>query len=162
MADFLRNLFRVLNRDLTGETWEREMRHPYFGPMVYFGHREPEKSYWEAELSVHGHPKTFSVTMRGTPDGPEPSEESFCQATVGDLEALFSKCRDAFLGEYPHWTREPFPSDWKQAFVLDGFSVPTNGDSTASWDVCYLAVPTGHYFIAEFEAGRVVRVRVDG
>ena len=45
MAGILQTVFRFLNRDVTGKTWERETTHPYFGPIIFFGDRDPGKSY---------------------------------------------------------------------------------------------------------------------
>ena len=37
----LKSLAKLLTRDLTGKTWEREVNHPYFGRLVYFGSKSP-------------------------------------------------------------------------------------------------------------------------
>ena len=162
MAGIFQKVFQFMNRDLTGKTWERETSYPYFGQMVYFGHRDPAKCYWETELSHPDLEKKIGVTLKGTPNGPEPSEEEFCRMVMSDLNSLFAKCSDAFRAEFARWTKESFPSDWRESFTLDGFSVPRHGDVNEEWDVCYFATPTGHFFTAEFEQGRVARVVVDG
>jgi hypothetical protein len=161
MAGRLQKLFRLLNRDLTGQTWEREVTHPYFGPIMYLGHVDSTKSYWEAELTHPTLTEKFSVTLKGTSEGPEPSEELFCRAVLADLDKLFFKCRDAFQHEFPTWAKGPFPSEWRKVFVLDGLSVPLHGDANAAWDVCYFVEPAGHYFTAKFESDRVVQVLID-
>jgi hypothetical protein len=162
MAGILKRIFRFLNRDFTGKTWERETTHPYFGQMVFFGHRDPAKCYWEAELSHSDLEKKVGVTLKGAPSGPEPSEEAFCRQVMSDLDTLFARCRDAFRAEFPKWTKDPFPSDWRQSFSLDGFSVPRHGDIDGKWDVCYFAKPAGHFFTAQLDGGHVARVVVDG
>jgi hypothetical protein len=108
--------------------------------------------------------KKIGITMMGTPNGPEPSEESFCRSVLTDLDGLFEKCREAFEKEYMSWTKKSFPSKWKDTFMLDGFSVPPHGNPGAAWDVCYYVEPANCYFTARFEAGRlqqVIQVIVD-
>jgi hypothetical protein len=132
MAKLFQKLFRLLKRDATGKTWKREITHAYFGPMIYYGNYDPSKGYWEAELAHPAQPKKFSVTLRGTPDGPHPSEQAFCQTILQDLDALFLKCRGAFEREFPEWTDQPFPSEWSKGFVLDGLSIPERGEPAAN------------------------------
>jgi hypothetical protein len=162
MAGLLQKLFRLLNRDLTGRTWQREVTHPYFGPMLQFGHVDSAKNYWEAELTHPTLTEKFSVTLKGTSEGPEPSEELFCRTILADPDKLFLKCRDAFQHEFPTRAKGPFPSDWRKVFVLDGLFVPLHGDANAVWDICYFVKPAGRYFTAKFESDRVVQVLVDG
>jgi hypothetical protein len=118
--------------------------------------------YWEAELSVPGQSQKIGVTMRGTGAGPEPSEEAFCRDPLPDVDALFRRCQAAFEPVFAQRASRPFPSAWRDAFVLDGFEVPRQGDLTAPWELCYFVEPAGHYFIAQFVGGEVSDVRVDG
>jgi len=71
--------------------------HPYFGEMVYFGSKDP-----------------------GTQAGPEASEEAFCKAVLSDVETLFKRCQTAFEPIFAKWTKQPFPSAWRDGFTLDG------------------------------------------
>ena len=159
----LRFLGKVLAQDLSGRTWVRESSHPYFPKLVYFGSREPEESYWEAELPLPGVGNgRVSATMKGTPDGPTELEVQFCKSVVVDANALFERCREAFAPEFAKWARRPCPAEWREAFTLDGLSVPSNGDPSDSWYVCYFVAPVGHYFTAELSGGQVQRVEVDG
>ena len=157
----LRKIWALVNRDVTGKTFTREANHPYFGRIIYFGSTDPSKGYWEAELrSADGRP--VGVTVDGTLDGPEPEEVVFCQSVLGNLDALFARCRESFEKEYSAWAEGPFPSKWQGTFLLDGISLPRHGDPARSWSVCYFVEPAGHYFTAEFESGQVQRVVVDG
>jgi hypothetical protein len=162
MPSSLRRLFQFLNRDLTGKTWERECSHPYFGTVVYFGADDEGKCYWEAELRLADLSRPFSVTMRGTPNGPEQTEQVFCEALLADLDGLFLKCRDPFQREYATLTDRAFPSNWRAGFALDGLQIPLHGDGSRPWDVCYFAESVGRYFTAEFNDGQIVKVTVDG
>ena len=157
----LRKLWGLVNRDVTGKTVAHEVNHPYFGRIIYFGSMDPSKGYWEAELrSADGGP--VSVTVNGTPDGPEPGEVLFCQSVLGDLDALFERCRPSFEKEYAAWAEGPFPSTWQGTFSLNGIALPRHGDPAGSWNACYFVEPAGHYFTAEFERGQIQRVVVDG
>lgn len=80
----LKSLLRVLNRDLTGRTWQREVAHPYFTSLVYFGNRDVWRSYWEAEVpSSNG--TTFIAFLKSPPDGPSSAEEQFCRDAAAQL-----------------------------------------------------------------------------
>ncbi len=162
MSGLLQSIFTFLNRDFTGRTWERRQKHSYFGSLVYFGSKEPSRCYWEAELTCPGVSKSIGITMQGTSEGPTLSEEIFSRMTLSNLDALFEKCGPAFQPVFEEWAKQPFPSDWRQSFVLDGFSVPANGDESSPWKVCYFVEPVGQYFTAQFEGGKVRNVRVDG
>lgn len=164
MAVFFKKLFDVLNADLTGRSSQEEIGHPYFEQLVYFGHRDASKCYWEAELQVPGSKDhRISVTMNGTAQGPDPAAEAFCRAQLADLDGLFLRCRPVFEPEFASWARQPsFPSAWRTAFRLDGFTVPARGDEHAVWDATFSLESAGRYFTAFFESGVARRVQVDG
>jgi hypothetical protein len=159
----LSSLAKVLTRDLTGRTWQKESTHAYFQNLIYFGSRNQGESYWEAELSLFdGEDGRIGITMTGTPEGPTKDEERFCREVVGNPNALFERCRAAFDAEFLKWTKQPIPANWRDAFRLDGFQVPVSGDPSENWQVCYFVVPAGHYFTAVFASGKVSNVVVDG
>ncbi|MCR6479830.1 hypothetical protein NU688_26990 [Variovorax sp. ZS18.2.2] len=164
MPVFFKKLFDVLNADLTGRSSHKEVGHPYFEQLVYFAHRDTSKCYWEAELQVPGSDdRRISVTMNGTAQGPDPAAEAFCRAQLADLDGLFLRCRPVFEPEFVSWaTQQPFPSAWRTAFQLDGFTVPAHGDVRAAWDATFLFESAGRYFTAFFESGTARRVQVDG
>lgn len=159
----LNSLMKLLTRDLTGRTWEKEATHPYFANLLYFGSKSEAKSYWEAELALPDDPgKRIGVTLTGTPAGPTEEEERFCRQTLTDPDNLFEKCRAAFEIELGKWVSAPMPTKWRDAFTLDGFQVPVGGDPLSAWEVCYFVNPARRYFTAVFENGRLKHVRVDG
>lgn len=159
----LSSLVGVFTKDLTGRTWERETSHPYFAKLVYFGSKERDRSYWEAELPLTGaRGAGVSATMRGTADGPSEYEVAFCRSIAGDLDAVFERCRPAFETEFLKWAKRPIAENWRKDFILDGLDVPVEGNAEAQWHVCYFVEPAGHYFTAEFVDGRVAQVTVDG
>jgi hypothetical protein len=160
MAGFLGALGKLLTRDLTGRTWQREVDHPYFQKLTYFGSKTPADCYWEAELPRGS--TMVGVNMSGTPDGPTFEEEAFCRRTLSDLDGLFARCREAFEPEFQRWAKRPLPADWFSEFTLDGFQVPVRGDLSEPWEVCYFVEAAGHYFTAVLEGGQVQYVNVDG
>ena len=109
-----------------------------------------------------GETKRIGVTMSGSPSGPEETEVLFCRNAVGDLDVLFELGRAAFSVEFVSWTKTPMPDNWRDAFQLDGFSIPKDGDAQNDWQLTYSVKAARHYFTAEFEGGRVARVCVDG
>lgn len=162
MAALFKKLFNILNSDLTGRSWHKEVPHAYFQRLVYFGHKDPRKSYWEAELPLTDGLDHIGIIMEGTATGPEPAEEAFCRATIANLDELFQKCRRVFEAEYASWAKQPFPADWRTQFKLDGFSVPPRGDANGVWQVTYFVESAGRYFTAHFESGIAQSVEVDG
>ena len=123
MAGFLGKVLSFLNRDVTGRTWQREVAHPYFKQLIYFGATDPAKCYWEAQLAHPLSGKAVAITMQGTRS----------------------------------WSRTPWPESWRDAFELDGFSVPRHGDPGHPWEATYFVRSAGHYFTAHFEASGDVR-----
>ena len=162
MSGLLNSLGKLLTRDLTGRTWQREASHPYFTNLIYFGSKDEQACYWEAEVQTSDEARRVGVTMKGTPAGPTAAEEQFCRAALADLDALFEKCRSAFQTEFVKWTKQPMPADWRGTFKLDGFQIPINGDALSDWELCYFVEPAGHYFTAVFDKDRVKHVAVDG
>jgi hypothetical protein len=162
MRRVLTKIFKALNSDLTGRSWTRQTGHPYFGIMTYFGSTDPARCYWEAELSHADLAKKFSVTLQGTTEGPLPAETDFCRSITADLDSLFSRCREAFEAQFSRWPDREIPADFGAAFILDGLSIPHQGNPLGAWDVTYFADPVGHYFTAQFRDNRVVGVTVDG
>jgi hypothetical protein len=162
MRRVLTKIFRALNSDLTGRSWTSQTSHAYFGLMTYFGNTDPARCYWEAELSHPDLPKKFSVTLQGTTDGPLPAETDFCRAITADFGSLFSRCREAFEAQLSRWPDRQMPAILGAAFVLDGLSIPQEGNPLGEWEVTYFCDPVGRYFTAQFRENRVASVAVDG
>jgi hypothetical protein len=162
MAGILKRIWRMMNGDLLGREEVVEKDHPDLGPMVYFGRKGQSDGYWEVELEHPSLAEKFSVILPASKSGPELAQVEFVRSTVRDLDGLFSLCRSSFQAELPKWTKEPWPEDWKSAFVLDGLEVPGRGERRGRWHVCYFAKPANHFFTAHFENGAVREVVVDG
>ena len=162
MPSLLATIARFFNADLTGRTWTRQILHPYFGEMTYFGSVKAEDCYWESEVDVPNQSERVGVTMSGTPDGPTAAEEQFCRSVIADSDLLLEQCRAAFEPELKTWAKCPLPKPWQDAFKLDGFEIPRDADRSNPWTVCYFVESAGHYFTAHFESGMVSHVSVDG
>lgn len=161
MANLAKKIFQFLNTNLFGDEKTTESEHPFFGRMVYFEHKN-KGGYWEAEL---GHPtlrKKFSVIIPVEKHGLDEKHIEFCRTHLEDLDGLFAVCRSAFEAEYKKWTKSPFPTNWREGFVLDGIEVPGNGENVGKWNVCYFSEDANHYFTAYFDNGKVIKVIVDG
>ena len=104
----------------------------------------------------------FGREKSDIPEGFSPITEEFYHQRREEMVAMRDGVKLFTVILIPKWTKEPFPSDWRLSFTLDGFSVPRHGDVDGKWDVCYFAAPTGHFFTAQFDGGRVTRVVVDG
>ena len=152
-------LWQLANGDLLGREEVFEAEHPYFGKVVYFG-RKGESGYWEAE--IYSEPKGFSVIIPATRAEPLDPYEALCRSLTNDLGELFARCKPAFEAEFMKWSKEPFPSDWRKEFVLDGITLPDGADQNGEWSVCYFVPATKHYFTAQFKSGSVSQVIVDG
>jgi hypothetical protein len=133
------------------------VEHPYFGRMTHM-----PGEYWEAELVLSGEPEKIGVTMPASEEGPSAAQVEFCRHLLGDLDALFARCRPVFEGDFETWTEVPFPDDWRPAFVLVGLGLPADGDESRPWDVTYFVEAASHYFTAYFEDGVASYLTVDG
>jgi hypothetical protein len=154
---------KLASFDITGRTWTREVEHPYFQNLIYFGHKDPSRTYWEAEKTDPSSGEAVELTMKGDGElGPTPAEQAFCEKMLSDPDGLFSYCRAAFESKFQQWAGSPMPTNWREVFQLDGFSVPENGDESNEWEVCYFVLPAGHYFRAIFQGGKPFEVVVDG
>lgn len=156
---FLRDLLaRLFSGGITHDTRE----HPWFGTMTRFRTRDGSKSWWEAELPIAEPPGKVSITLEGGPDGPGEAEEAFCRRTVADFDDIFERCRPALDPVFREWAAAPMPADWREAFGIDGFSVPPGGDPDGEWEMTWFVDRANHWFTAVFDGGVVKDVYVDG
>ena len=118
--------------------------------------------YWEGELTLPGEPEKIGLTVPASEEGPSEAQVELCKRLLGDLDALFARCRPVFEGDFETWAQISFPSDWRAAFVLVGLGLPEDGDEQRPWDVTYFVHPANHYFTAYFENGSASYLTVDG
>ncbi|MGY8811628.1 MAG: hypothetical protein ACKVK5_11415 [Pseudomonadales bacterium] len=157
----LRKLWQLANGDLLGRKEVRESVHPYFRQVVYFGRKEQD-GYWEAELSSPTQREKFSVIIPAKKEECLDPYAALCKALTADMAELFALCKEAFEFEYAEWTKDPFPADPTNGFLLDGITLPDAADEKNAWSLCYFVPAAKHYFTAHFAEGAVFKVEVDG
>jgi hypothetical protein len=131
--------------------------HPYFGRLIFM-----RGSYWEGELVLPGAREKIGLVVPAPATGPSDAQLAFCRRLLSDPDALFSRCRPLFEGDFEEWTEKPFPPDWRKEFSLVGLGLPEDGDDSRPWDVTYFVDSANHYFAAYFERGRPSYLTVDG
>jgi hypothetical protein len=159
----LKKLLNLLNRDLTGRSWEEEAIHPYFGKIVLFAFGDSDKSYWEAELDFEGEQIWIALNA---PDKCKPTESQviFVKNILENPDQAFAKAAPILVQEFETWHKEPFPEHWRSAFKLVGMTIPMDGNESEAWELSYdsLKDPTGHQFTCYFERGKPSHASVDG
>jgi len=141
-----------------------ERQHEYFDVLWLW----PKGSHtcWEANININGE----SIGIHTEDDEPieeyrEPndSEVSFCIYTVKDLSGLYHKALPAIREAWKDWgSGKVLAEEWSLEFLLDGFSVPINGDVNNYWGVVYYSKTAGHYFCIGFNNGTPELESVDG
>ncbi|MEM1143124.1 MAG: hypothetical protein AAF671_11615 [Pseudomonadota bacterium] len=155
--------FKRQARELSGKTWTERHEHAYFENLIFYGSNHPDQCYWEADVPYAGScDGRIVVMMTGRSEEPTEREQAFCEYTLSDPDALFRLCAEAFSQVFEKWTGGAIPANWREAFELDGFEIPKDGDPRNKWEICYYVEATHHYFIAVLSKGRVVDVRVEG
>ena len=117
---------------------------------------------WEGELTVPGSPEKLGLVIPARETGPSERHVALCRALLDDLDGLFERCRPVFAADFEVWAGKALPSDWRTDFALVGLGLPSDGDETQPWDVCYFVDAANHYFTAHFEDGRASYLTVDG
>jgi hypothetical protein len=131
--------------------------HPYFGRLTFM-----PGDYWEGELDVPDSPEPVGLVVPAPDTGPDDAQAALCRELLADQDALFERCRPLFEGDFETWTKRPFPTAWREEFVLTGLGLPARGDEREPWDVGYFVDAANHYFTAHFEQGRPSYLTVDG
>ena len=99
---FIKKIFELLNKDLTGGTWESEASHEYFCEMTYFGFKHNNNGYWESEINVDG--STVSVIINSpTEDLPTDKHVSFIEAIICNPEKIQKKIKPLMFEVLENW-----------------------------------------------------------
>jgi hypothetical protein len=138
------------------------LNHSYFGRLLFIRGTNAASNYWEGELAVLGLPEKVGLTIPAPESGPSEAQVHFCRSLLGDLEALFTRCKPVFEGKFEEWTQKAFPSHWREDFSLVGLGLPVGGDEMRPWDVTYFVEAANHYFTASFENGTATHLTIDG
>ena len=125
----LKSLFQFLKRDLTGRSWERQVAHSYFKSLVYFGNKDVQRAYWEAEVPGATGP-AFIAYLRSPPEGPSLAEEKFCRDVAAQTRDLCARCASLV-------SRAAGRPVTGSGFSLDSIEVPENGDGSKPWKITF-------------------------
>lgn len=125
----MKSLLQFLNRDLTGRSWERQLAHSYFTSLVYFGNKDSQRSYWEAEVPA-ATVSSFIAYLRSPSEGPSPADEQFCRDVAAQVPSLSARCAPLVSVA----ARRPATGS---TLRLVSIEVPENGDSTKPWQVTF-------------------------
>jgi hypothetical protein len=153
-------VLKILKRLLLGSPAVR-IDHPVLGKALLM--KTKAGAYWEADPRVEG--KAFSLTIE-TRDAEPPSiaQVEFFQRFARAPDYAFAFARPLLVAEYEKWMREPFPSNWREAFEFVGITVPLDGDERQPWDIAFdcLRDRDGHMFSCYIEDGKPSYVTIDG
>ena len=158
-----KKLFQLLNKDLTGSTWEIESSHPYFGEIVFYGFKDQGKCYWECEVECEGNKVFVGIE---SPDESQPSDEhvEFTKKVILDLDSAFSLAAPLLIPEFEKWYNQAFPEVWRDAFTFTGMVVPSGAKETNDWELTFesLKDPNQHSFTCYFREAKPSHITVDG
>ena len=132
----LKRLFRLLNRDLTGKTWEVEASHPYFGDIVYFGSRDSDKGYWECELEVDGEPLFVGINS-ASQELPNDEHVLFVQDILANPAQTFDLVAPFLIPTYKEVTGSDLPESWQDVLKLESLFVPQDCNRDNAWELSY-------------------------
>ena len=135
--------------------------HPVLGTAMLM--KTKAGAYWEVTTMVEENGFSLSIDTRGAEE-PSIRQVEFFQRFARNPDHAFALSRSLLVAEYETWMREPFPSDWRQAFAFVGLTVPLDGDERHPWDLAFdcLKDPQGHLFTCHVEGGEPSRVTIDG
>jgi hypothetical protein len=159
----LGKIFSFLNKDLTGNTWNSEASHPYFGEMTYYGFKKNNNGYWECEVEFEG---GYLSVIINSPDEvlPTINHEEFVKSILNDMDKTFAKIKSLMYSTFENWKELEITDDWRKVFELSAIEVPLDCNPLNNWDIGFecLLDKDGHYFTCYFENGIPTGVSVDG
>jgi hypothetical protein len=156
----LGKIFRFLNKDLTGRTWESRATHPYFGEMVYFGNKDESRAYWEiSNLTLPGTDNAISIYLKGTEHGLTADEERFCHELIGRHAAFATECLPVIDAELQD--RRSTAVITAESMRLESFEVPEDGDRTKPWEATFSVQTVDGLFTVEYVDGEPIGARFD-
>lgn len=160
---FFNKIFHFLNMDLTGNTWESDSSHPFFGEMTYYGFKKNNNGYWECEVACDNR-YVFVAINSPIETPPTLAHAEFAQSIITDLDATFDLARSKMVEMFEEFTEISFPKDWREAFLFTGMEIPLDADPINDWELSYecLLDKGGHIFTCCFENGKPVGISVDG
>jgi hypothetical protein len=145
----------------------RKVTHEYFNRLWLW----PPGSHtrWEAEVDVALHRADKKVGFHSestheevAAEWPTDAEVAFCRRWMSDLDGLLAFTRPGVEEAWKDWFKQDLPESWQSALILDGFSVPKDGDINQPWGVMWFCEAAGHYFSIKVRDGRASLESIDG
>ncbi len=141
--------------------------HEYFSRLWLWP--KGEHTRWEAEFDIESKLSNKTVGLHAEDNyevcvTPEPTSEEvdFAKHYLSNLELLFPLLEQGVRQGWKEWFKEELPDGWQQEFVINGFSVPRNGDSMGNWGITLFCNKAGHYFCLAIENGISRLESIDG
>ncbi len=134
------------------------MSHPRLGELQFRGMRmrPGEPAYGEWEMRPPGFEDTLLVEFRPGYGDPSPEALAELEVLLGDLDALFERCRSRAEQVYAEMVEEPMPRDWRSAFRLEQISLPDPDERAREWQVMYWCEAALHWLVVTFRGDEVV------
>ncbi|WP_041522009.1 hypothetical protein [Gilvimarinus agarilyticus] len=112
--------------------------HEYFSRLWLWP--KGEHTRWEAEFDLESELSAKTVGLYAEDNyetcvNPEPTSDEvvFAKHYLSDLELLFPLVESSVREGWKDWFKEDLPECWKKEFVVDGFSVPRDGNAIDAW-----------------------------
>ena len=128
-----------------------------------------EYTRWEAEYDLVSNHSEGTIGLHAednyeTLDAPEPTNEEveFSKKYLTNLELLFPIVVSGVEKGWSEWFHQELPEDWQSQFIVDGFSVPINGNINNKWGVTLFCKKAGHYFSLIVDGGVSTLESIDG
>ena len=128
-----------------------------------------EHTRWEAEYDLESKYSSGTVGLYaednydslGTPE-PTNEEVAFSKKYLSNLELLFPLVVSGVEKGWSDWFHEDLPQNWESQFIVDGFSVPADGNINNQWGVTLFCDKAGHFFSLNIESGVSTLESIDG
>ncbi len=157
MPGILKRIWHMMNADLLRREEHRQLLHPVFGMIHYFGRRGEVDNYWEVEYTPSGfsHPTTVIIPSNGDPPT---ADLALTQSLLLDVDGLTARCRRAIIEHSQPRVDATHIDDLR--FV--GLELPRHAVLAGPWTVTHCAVAKDHWFTVEFVGEEARGVEVSG
>ncbi len=156
----------VFSRGAAGEK-NNCTEHDYFTRLFLLP--QGEHSRWEAEQDVVSTLADGVVSIvaednyQHVSDAyPSDAEVAFSQRFLGNLSLLLPYAQEGVTQGWRTWFQEELPEDWHRFFIVDGFTVPVEGDIEKPWEITLYCARAEHYFCVSVRDGGSRLQSIDG
>lgn len=141
--------------------------HEYFTRLFLLP--QGEHTRWEAEQDVVSGLADGVVSVVAEdnyqliPDAyPSAAEIAFSKRFLGNLSLLLPYAQEGVAQGWQTWFQETLPDDWQRYFIVDGFTVPVEGDIDKPWEITLYCERAEQYFSVSVRDGRSKLFSIDG